>query len=163
MLQFSLAGALQSDTGPDSGSLPDSLQDVSNLGQGFVLLGNYPAIHGNRKFAVVAVDHFDRDAGFVAEACRHTGGVLANRASDGALSNRHVFHGCFSFLKRSPSEDGWFRSTVLRRDTNGMCRQVTKLPPQQGPPSRRSTARHVPTTDPSTPKDIKSILLEYYS
>ncbi len=84
--------------GSHRGGLPHGVQYLLSRGHGAAaFLGHYLAIHPNRKFPVVSVHKLNCNSGFLPEFCRQTGGVLAERASNGTLTYLYLFHCDCSF------------------------------------------------------------------
>jgi hypothetical protein len=79
--------------------LPNRLHDLFHRGlkEKESFFGHGPAVHLDREFPALAVDHFDFHSRFLPQGIRHTGGVLARAVSDRALANGDLFHGSWSF------------------------------------------------------------------
>src|SRR5205807_5465723 len=77
--------------------LPHSRQHL--LDGGFeqqAFLGHRPAIHQDGEFATLPVYQLHFHARLLLQGGRQTGGVLANPASNRALTDRYLFHGSAS-------------------------------------------------------------------
>jgi hypothetical protein len=67
-------------------------------------MGHLLTIDQNRKFALLSIDEFHFDAGFLLQRSRQTGGLRASAASDWALSDRYLLHGSSFFCMSHRSE-----------------------------------------------------------
>jgi hypothetical protein len=65
------------------------------VGAGHVVIvfaGNLAAVDSDGQFAVRTIDELHIDAGLLPQFRRQTGGMTADRASNGALSDHNLFH-----------------------------------------------------------------------
>lgn len=90
-MQRSVASYSRVGTG---GGGPHSVEGLLLVGKIVALFaGNLAPIDEHGKLTVRPVHEIDLGIGLFPQQFRHTGGMTPDRASDGALSNRDLFHG----------------------------------------------------------------------